>query len=391
MVVSDLKSPIDFGHKISTGSLKGLANVQRTDCFLTNDRLSAKTQIRQMCSTIPWKPSNKNFFLFRSIPMYGFCSDNLSPKSSRHRDLPESIEAKTLPLRHTRKCFTQHFSKRERASRLENIRRLRTDFDGQSSNTLCQRRLRRSTKTSFLRTGFNNHRFMPVTISMGKVSQTQSRSKGAHTNGPKRLYTLFYSYYRRKSTRCKYSRRTGFRDRFILHNGSRLHRLRSSFLVHSKSFIKSQKQFRLPSPSVLQSRQNHRPAMRPDYKAQRLLCVAGLSCYSSPNQLLRYRDREKIRILNKQLYNASFDNCLTLQVPLADRNLLQMNQAISTYQNLFRDYRERSEDSNLDCHQCLRSRSDYQEGTRNRVEFRRNLANSQHRTFRESSYLCKYL
>jgi len=63
-----------------------------------------------------------------------------------------------------------------------------------------------------------------------------------------------------------------------------------------------------------------------------------------------------------------------------------MDQVIPTHQNIFRHCPERSEDSNLDCHQCLRSGSDYQETTRNRTEFRRNLANSQHRTFRESSY-----
>ena len=145
MVGIDFNLPLNFGQYIFIDSLKGLANACWTDSFLTTDRLSAKTQIRQMRSTIPWQPSNKNFFLFRSIPVHGFCSDNLSTESSRHRDLPESIETKTLPLRHTRKCFTQHVSKCKRASRLENIRRLRTDFDRQSSNTLRQRRLRHST------------------------------------------------------------------------------------------------------------------------------------------------------------------------------------------------------------------------------------------------------
>jgi len=391
MTVNDFNSPINFGQITFPTTLKGLANAQGVNNFLTTDRLPAKMPIRQICSSISWQLSDKNFFLLRSIPLYGFCSNNISTEPSGHRNLSASNAFQTLSLWHPWKSFSQHPGQSKRKSRLANICRLRRSVDKHRTEVVYQRSFWPSIEASCLRSGFNNHRFISVTISMGKVSQTQSRSKGANANGPERLYTLFYSHYRRKSTRCKYSRRTGFRGRFILHNGSRLHRLRSSFLVHSKSFIKSQKQFRLPSPSVLQSRQNHRPAMRPDYKAQRLLCVAGLSCYSSPNQLLRYRDREKIRILNKQLYNASFDNCLTLQVPLADRNLLQMNQAISTYQNLFRDYRERSEDSNLDCHQCLRSRSDYQEGTRNRVEFRRNLANSQHRTFRESSYLCKYL
>jgi len=389
MVVIDLKSPVDFGHRTFTDSLKGPANVHRTDCFLTTDRLSAKTQIRQMRSTIPWQPSNKNLFLFRSISLYGICSDNVSTEPSRHRDLPESIEAKALPLRHTRECFTQYVSKRKRASRLENIRRLRTNFDKQSSSTLRQRRLRHSTESRSLCSGFNNHRFMYVTVSMGKISQTQSRGQGAHANGSKRVYTLFYPHYRRKSPRCKYPRRTGFRAWRNLHNGSRLPRLCSSLCFYSKPFnfcYKSQKQLRL-SPSLLsQGRQDNRPSMRPDGKTQWLLCFAGLPCGSSPNQLSRHRDKQKIRIFNKQFCVAGSDGCSALQVPLAGRNLFQVDQAIPSNQNIFWHYRERCKDSNLDCHQRLRSCSDCQEGTENRAEFGRNPANSQHCTFRESSY-----
>src|SRR4030042_4484315 len=363
MVVFDLKSPIDFGHKTFTDSLKGLANVHRADCFLTTDRLSAKTQIRQMRSTIPWQPSNKKLFLFRPIPVYGFCSDNLSAKSSRHRDLSESIETKTLPLRHTRKCFTQHVSKCKRASRLENIRRLRSCIDKKSSNTLRQRRLRYSTETRSLCTGFNNHRLMSFTASCGKISQAQSRGKSAHTNGLKRLYTHFYPHYRRKRPRCQYPRRTDFRAWCNLHNGSRLPRLCSSLCFYSKPFnfcYKSQKQLRLYSSFLPQGRQNNRPSMRPDDKTKWLLCIAGLSCGSSSNQLLRCGDRQKIRIFNKQLYATSFNNCSTLQVSLANRNFVQMDKTIPAYQNIFRHHRERGKDSNLDCHQCLRSGSDYQ-------------------------------
>ena len=71
----DLKSPIDFGRKTFTDSLKGSANVHRANSFLTTVRLSSQKTIRQMRSTISGQPSNKNFFLFRSIPLYGLCPD----------------------------------------------------------------------------------------------------------------------------------------------------------------------------------------------------------------------------------------------------------------------------------------------------------------------------
>ena len=73
-------------------------------------------------------------------------------------------------------------------------------------------------------------------------------------------------------------------------------------------------------------------------------------------------------------------------MPLAGGTVLQMDQVASSYQGILWYYRERCENSNLDCHQRLHSGSDCQEGTTNRAEFGRNPANSQHRPFRESSY-----
>ena len=200
MIWIDFNLPLIFGPYTFMDLLKGLANACWTDSFLTTLRLSSPKTIRQMCSTISRQPSDKNVFLFRSIPLYGVCPDNLSPEPSRHRNLSLSNAAETLPLRHTRECFTQYIGKCKRTSRLENLRRLRTGFDRQSSNTLCQRTTRHPTETRGLRVGFNHHRLMSFTISMGKISQAQSRSQGAHAYGLKRLYPHVYPHYRRKST-----------------------------------------------------------------------------------------------------------------------------------------------------------------------------------------------
>ena len=389
MTVIDFNSLVDFGQIIFMPTSKGLANVHRTNSFLTTDRLPAKTRIRQMCSPASRQLSNTNFLLSQPISLYGFCSDNISTEPSGHRNLSASDAVQTLPLWHPRKGFSQYSGQGKRKPRLANLCRLRAGADKHCSKAVRQRRLRRTIEKSCLRTRFNDHRFMSVTFSMGKVSQKQSCSQGTHANGSKRLYTLFYLHYRWKSTRCKYPRRTGFRARFILHYGPWLHRLRSSLQIHSKPVIlyhKSQEQSRLPSPLLSQGRQKGRPAMRSNNCAQRLLCIEGLSCCTSPYQLLRCRNRQKIRIFNKQFYAVSFNNCSALQVPLADRNSLQMDQAIPAYQDVLRHHRELGKDSNLDCHQCLCSGGNYQERTQNRTEFERNLANSQHYTFRKSSY-----
>jgi len=87
MVVFDFNSFIDFGQVTFGKILKGLANAHRTNSFLTTDRLPAKTSVRQMRSLIPRQLSDKNFLMFRSIPVYGLCPDNISTESSRPQNL----------------------------------------------------------------------------------------------------------------------------------------------------------------------------------------------------------------------------------------------------------------------------------------------------------------
>ncbi len=304
MLGIDFSLPLNFGQYTFTDLLKGLANAYRTDRFLTTDKLCSQKTIRQMRLQTQRQSSNKNLFLFRSVLVYGFCPDNISTEPPRYRNLSAGNAAETLPLRHTWECFPNHSGKGKRNSRLENLRGLRTDIDKQSTNTLCRRRLWHSTEPRGLCSRFDNHRFMFDTVSMGKISQTQSRSQGTHADRLKRLYTHVYPHYRRESPRCKYLRRTDFGTRCNLHNGSWLSRLRSSLYFHSKPFnvyYKSQKQFRLQPYMLSPSRQDDRPSMRPDDTAQRFLRFAGLSCCSSSNRLFRYRDESKIRVLTHDI------------------------------------------------------------------------------------------
>src|SRR3990170_4957651 len=129
MIGFDFNLTLNFGQYTFINPLKGLANACWTDSFLTADRLSSKKTIRPMRSQIQRQLSSKDFFLFRSISVYGFRPDNISSEPSRHRNLSESNADQTLPLRHTRECLTQYIGKCKRASGLEDICRLRTGLD----------------------------------------------------------------------------------------------------------------------------------------------------------------------------------------------------------------------------------------------------------------------
>ena len=104
------------------------------------------------------------------------------------------------------------------------------------------------------------------------------------------------------------------------------------------------------SPLLSAGRQNNGSAMQPDDKVKRLLCFKGLSCRSSSHRLLRYRNKQKVCLPDEQFFNERFDSHTTVQVPLENRNLFQMDQTVSENQNIFRHEYQCCEDPNLDCH-----------------------------------------
>ena len=67
----DFNFNLNFGQYTFMDLQKGLVNTHRTDRFLTIVRLPAQKDIRQVCTKISRKPSNKNFFILRSIKLQG--------------------------------------------------------------------------------------------------------------------------------------------------------------------------------------------------------------------------------------------------------------------------------------------------------------------------------
>ena len=66
-------------------------------------------------------------------------------------------------------------------------------------------------------------------------------------------------------------------------------------------------------------------------------------------QLPRPRDGQAVRLLDQQLRPACIDDCENLQVSLASRAFLSMDQATFENQIVFWDFAERLEDASMDC------------------------------------------
>lgn len=389
MIVIDLKWPIVFADNTFNILLKGLTDVHWANNFLSTFRLSAEEAIRQVCTKISRQSPNKIFLMLRPISFNGFRTNYQSQKPSRHRNISSCNGAETLSLRLSLEHISNHFSKSKRKSQLANIRRLRSHINQQSTKSLCQRLSRFFDRQRSLCSGLNDHRFMLDIVSMGKLSQAKSSSKATYANEPKRLYSYVYKHYRRQSPRCQYPRQTDSGARSNISYGQSLRRLCSSFYLH-KNLInfcnKSQNQSQLYSNFESASREKNRSSKRSDNTPQRLLCFKRLSCCSSKSQLLRHGNKKETGLSNKQFHATSFDNCTTLQKSLANRNFLQMYQAVSLYKTVLRHESQRCQNPDLDRHQRLCSCCHCQERTKNRAESWKNLSNSQHYTFREKPY-----
>ena len=389
MVGIDLKLPIVFADNTFNFLLKGRTGVHWANNFLSTFRLSAEETIRQMCTKISRQLSDKIIFMLRPISFNVFRTNYQSQKPSRHRNISSGNGAKTLSLRFPLEYISNHFSKGKRKSPLANIRRLRSYINQQGTKSLCQRLSRFFDRQRSLCSGFNNHRLMPDIVSVGKLSQAKSSRKTSYTDEPKRLYSYIYKHHRRQSPRCQYSRQADFSAGSNISYGQSLCRLCSSFYLHKNIinfYNKSQNQSQLYSNFEPANRKRNRSSKRSNNTPQRLLCFNRLSCCSSQSQLLRQRNKKETGLSNKQFYATSFDNSIALQMPLADRNFLQMYQAVPLYKTVLRHESQRCQDPDLDRHQRLCSCCHCQERTKNRAEYWTNLSNSQHYTFREKPY-----
>ena len=266
MVVFDSKSVISDSLFGCICAYERLANEYRPYHFFANHGFYSQTSIQSMCPSPSRQLPSADIFVFRSIPVHGFRTTGLQRITPRHRDLFAGDEAKTIPCGLSRPDCQEYTGRRQRKTSVADLCRLRTDTHRQSQNVIHQRQFRHRPQTGRIRTRFDNHRFMSVAVSMGKISQTQGRRQGAYADGLKGIYTHIYLHYRRKSPRCQFPRRTAHRTGCVLHYGSRLHRLCTTihfYREHGFLCDASQNQYLLRTHQLSLGGQNHRSTTIP--------------------------------------------------------------------------------------------------------------------------------
>src|SRR3989339_395644 len=219
---NDLNLPVAF----KPFPHKGLADEYRTNRFFPNHGHAASLGFQQMRQTISGQPQNAEIFLHGSISLHGLRSINLSRELARYRSMPARQSVKIVSHGYSIPHLTKHISRRQRESRLANLRRFCPNPYIHCQRTLCQRRLRHQSGSRSICTRLNYDRFMSVVVFLGTVSQHQSSGQTSYATQPTRQYSRVYPYFRWQTARCQYSRHSNRSAGILLSDGSRLCRFR---------------------------------------------------------------------------------------------------------------------------------------------------------------------
>ena len=134
------------------------------------------------------------------------------------------------------------------------------------------RRHRLQVRANRLRFRFHDHRSLFVVVSVGQVSPPQRRGQAAHADRFTRQYPVFYSLFHGKSPRCQRPRLFDAGARRVLHDGSRLRRLRAAVSFYGRDGVlrhARQIQHEIQAARNAPRGQVHRSAERLSNRAQR--------------------------------------------------------------------------------------------------------------------------
>ena len=212
-------------------------------------------------------------------------------------------------------------------------------------------------KRAVYASGFNRHRPVSDTVSLGSASTTQKRRQGAYPTGPaEAIFPRLFALQAAKRTMCIFSiiccSRPGPSTSwtkaipifiactiFINNNPSLSSGPKTIWPFHAKSSNPVDKERGLRSDQTIRLTGPKSSV----YYPERLRL----------NPLCRYRTGQTVLLPDQQFQPVSLDHCPAVQVPLADRTVFQMDQAASSDQSFLRHHTQRRQNPGLDCHQLF--------------------------------------
>ena len=299
MTKIDLKT-YPFLCQLSGKTLEGGTYVHRTIDFLAGYGLHAVANLSPLRGQIPGRFQNKKVFLPRSIPLYGLRPAHLQRQSSRYRSMPSLSKQKALPYGYSWQCIQVNTGRSQRKKGLAHLCRTGSISYSHSQNPLQHRNVSRRIRGNCLRARLNNHRSLPLRVSLGILSQNQKWNQASYIAGLKRKHSNIYPYFRCQAPRCKRSRYHALGSRSLLHYGSRLSGLQATLSVQPNNIIlcNSRKiQHQIQKTLFTPRGQSHRPDLRSNNCLNWHQKQKRISRQTSTHQIQRSRDVENPCVL----------------------------------------------------------------------------------------------
>ena len=236
MAIIDLKT-YPFLCQLPGKTLEGGTHVHRTIDFLAGYGLHAVADFSPLRSQVQGRFQNKKVLVPRSIPLYGFRSAHLQRQPSRYRSVSSFPKQKALPYGHSWQCIQINSCRCQRKKGLAYICRTCPNSYCHSQKALQHRNLSGRIRGNCLRTRFNNHRSLPLSVSLGILPKNQKCNQASYVAGFKRKHSNIHPYFRWQAPRCKRPRYHALGSRSLLHYGSRLSGLQTTFFVQQNNNI----------------------------------------------------------------------------------------------------------------------------------------------------------
>src|SRR5580693_10638445 len=329
----------------------------------------------------------QRFLLLGSVSLSGFRATHLPRKSSRYRSLSACPATQAVSHGFPGARFPQHTGPRQRASRLENLRRFRSHPDYHRPRSLPPRTVRRAVVRDRVCLGLHHHRFMPGAFSVGTIPPPQKRRETARAAGPARQHSSQCLCDRGPSSRRQPFGPIASRSRSVLLARSRVPGLwppppahpRVRLLHHAR-----QAEHTVLAAPVASGAPLDRIAVGSNHPTHRPKNLAPVSRPTAPHSLLRRPKGTALGFSHQQFPASGSDHRRTLPCPLARGVVFSLDQTAPAHQSILRHVRKRREDAGLGGRVGVCAGGDRQKTTGAGPESLQNTADSQRDRFREN-------
>lgn len=335
-------------------------NEQGKKRFFSTDGISASLRVSKVCSKIQWRIQSQKFFLHGPFFDHVVCTIDLQRKSERYDSMPECSGTKTLSYGDSHQTDEKQSCSCECKPGLENLSGICHGFDQKSDSTLRRHspRFRIQFARNGLCSGFYYYRPLPFSFSVGKVPETQRSCKASYSPGVEKYNATSHLHDSWQSSRRSYFRSFDFGTRSYLRNVQSICGFWTALPILQRNgnlCDKSEKELRLQANQVFAQKQKIRDLRRPNRKFEWGCSEQEISNPSQTYKFSGVGNRQTFCFSYKQFSSSSRNHRFSLQLPLENRDILQMDQAESPNQKFFRNNSECSKNSNLDCcsHICF--------------------------------------